>query len=90
MRSFGLKRKEKRRRKMINKKICPYYEKRCKTCTHKGNRVNKEGKRKCIYNNQNNCPLYQEWERTKESIERINKIDSGRFKSLPSVIQEFE
>lgn len=40
---------------------CPYYEKRNKSCTHKGCKLNRKSKRLCGFKNIINCPLFLEW-----------------------------
>ena len=45
---------------------CPYKASGNKICTHKGCKTNRNHKSICVYNNENNCPMYCEWLESKK------------------------
>ena len=51
---------------MKYKLVCPYKASNNSTCTHKGCKINKRGKRYCNFKNPMKCKLYIEWLENKE------------------------
>lgn len=65
--------------------ICPYKSTNTKTCTHRGTKKNRGGKRACGYKHYHNCHFFVEWI---ESTAKPIKGDSERFKSPATTIGE--
>lgn len=71
---------------MKSKIICPYKSTNKNSCSHKGCKSNRGGKRKCGFNWPHNCPLFVEW---MDDSDKHRKVDSECFKMDLNTIKEF-
>jgi len=51
---------------------CPYLSEYGKICTHKGCEVARKHRSFCPYNNEEKCPMYNEWLELKKACENAS------------------